>query len=151
MSKDFSDFTHACARAKHPRGETVPQQVGPLKNRVQPCSIERSSNDSRYCRRPSKARARRLHANKHPTRFAFGAIRAQIGCESRADIHGQWHPVVQQALAANQDLAGPPIDIIKLEGNDFASAEAEAGEQEKDGVVAASSRCLPVAASITML
>ena len=28
MSKNFSDFIHACARTKHRRGETVSQHVG---------------------------------------------------------------------------------------------------------------------------
>jgi hypothetical protein len=124
MSKNFSDFFHACARARHCRGETVPQHVGSLKRRMQACSIERAPNDSRHCRRPSKTRARRLHANKHATRFACGTIHAQIGGERLTEIHRQRHPVVQQPLTANEDLAGPPVDVRKLESNDFPTTEA---------------------------
>jgi hypothetical protein len=147
VPKNLSDFTHACARAKHRRGEAVSQHVGTLKDRMQACSIECAPNDRRHRRRSSKTRARRFHANKHPTRFARGTIHAQIGCERLTDIHRQGHPVVQQTLTANEDLAGPPVEVIELESNDFPSTETEAGEQEKDGVIAAAGRCLTVTAT----
>ena len=118
MSKNFSDFTHARARAKHRRGETVSHHVGSLKGWMQACSLERPANDRRHCRRSSKAGPRRFHANKHPTRFACGPIQAQIEGERLTDNYRQWHPVVQQTLAANEDLTGPPVDIVELESND---------------------------------
>ena len=114
---------------------------------MQACSIERAAKDRRHCRRSSKTRARRLHANKHPTRSARGTIHAQIGCERLTDIHRQGHAVVQQTLTKNEDLASPPVDIIELESNDFPSTETEAGEQEKDRVIAAAGRRLTVAAT----
>src|SRR5690349_16828562 len=147
MSKNFSDFTHAGARAKHPRGETVSHQVGPLKVWAQACSVERASNDGRYSRRPSKPGPRCLHANKHPPRFACGTIQAQIRTERFADVDRQGHAVVYQTLAADQDLAGPPIDVMQLQSNDFPGAETEPGKQKKNRVVAAASRSLPVAAT----
>src|SRR5271165_1171842 len=113
MAKNLSDFTHACARANHRSGETVSHHVGSLKSWAQTCSIERASNNCRYGRWPGKARPRRLHANEHSARFACGTIHAQIGCERLADINRQGHPVVQQTLSANKDLAGPPIDVVK--------------------------------------
>jgi hypothetical protein len=53
---------------------------------------------------------------------------------------------MQQALTSSQDLAGPPIDVIKLKRNPFPSTKTETGEQEKNRVVAAASRGLTVAA-----
>jgi len=54
---------------------------------------------------------------------------------------------MQQSVASNQDLAGPPIDVIKLKSNNFPSTETETGEQKKNRVVAAASRGLTVAAA----
>jgi hypothetical protein len=113
---------------------------------MQACSIERSANDRRHCRRSRKTGPRRLHANKHLTRFACGPIQAQIGCERLTDIYRQGHPVVQQTLAANEDLAGPPVEVVESESNDLASTEAEAGEQKENRIVPAAGRRLTVAA-----
>jgi hypothetical protein len=128
MSKNLADFTHACARAKHRRGQRVPQQVRPLKCRLQACSIERTPHDRRYRRRSGKTRARRLHTNENPTCFASGTIHAQPGCKCLTGIHRQGHSIVQRTLTSNQDLAGPPVDVIQLESNDFSRTQAEAGE-----------------------
>ena len=54
---------------------------------------------------------------------------------------------MQQPLTSNQDLAGPPVNIIQLKRNNFPSAETETGEQEKNRVVAAARRGLTVAAT----
>ena len=64
----------------------------------------------------------------------------QIDCERLADIHGQGHPVMQQALAANKNLAGTPIKVVEFEGNNFPGAKAETGEEKKNRVVA-TARC----------
>ena len=47
---------------------------------------------------------------------------------------------MQQPLTSNEDLAGPPVDIVELESNDLSSTESEAGEQKKDRIVAAAGR-----------
>jgi hypothetical protein len=54
---------------------------------------------------------------------------------------------MQQPLTSNQDLAGPPVNVIELESNNFPSAETEPGEQEKNRVIAAASRGETVAAA----
>ena len=54
---------------------------------------------------------------------------------------------MQQPLTSNQDLAGPPVNVFESKSNNFPSAETEAGEQEKNRVVAAASRGLTVAAA----
>ena len=52
---------------------------------------------------------------------------------------------MQQPLTSNQDLAGPPVNVIELKSNNFPSAETETGEQEKNRVVPSASRGLTVA------
>jgi hypothetical protein len=41
---------------------------------------------------------------------------------------------VKQPLAANQDFAGSPVDVLELETDDFPGAKTQTGEEEKDGV-----------------
>jgi hypothetical protein len=53
------------------------------------------------------------------------------------DIHRQGHPIVQQALTPNQNLAGPPVDVLELQRDHLPSTQAETGEQKKDRVVPA--------------
>jgi hypothetical protein len=84
-------------------------------------------------------------ANEYPTRLAGRTISAQAGCQVVAHIPRQGHAVVKQPLASNADLAGPPVDIIKLESNHLIGAETEMGQQKKDGVVAAAARSATVA------
>lgn len=54
-----------------------------------------------------------------------------------AHLRRQRHPVVEQPLASNKDFAGSPVDVLELEIDHFPGAKTQAGEQEKDGVVAA--------------
>ena len=72
---------------------------------------------------------------------------AQIGCERLTDLHGQGHPVMQQALAANKNFPGAPINVIELQGNNLPGAKAEAGEEKKNRVVAATRCRVPVTAA----
>jgi hypothetical protein len=72
---------------------------------------------------------------------------AQIGCERLADIHGQGHPVMQQALTANKNFPGAPINVIEFEGNNLPGAKAETGEEKKNRVVAAACCRVPVTAA----
>ena len=46
---------------------------------------------------------------------------------------------MQQPLTSNQDLAGPPVNVIELKSNNFPSTETETSEQEKNREVAAAS------------
>ena len=65
---------------------------------------------------------------------------AEIGCESFAYIHRQGHPIMHQALAANEDFPGAPINIVELQCNDLPSTETETGEEKKNCMVA-TTRC----------
>jgi hypothetical protein len=105
---------------------------------------------SDHCLEESRIPNRRSHrvrryANEHAPRFAWGTIRAQIGCEGLPDIDRQGHPIVQQPLTSNEQLAGSPVNVIELEGHNLSGTEAEAGQQEKDGVIAAAGGGLTIA------
>ena len=52
---------------------------------------------------------------------------------------------MQQPLTSNEQLAGSPVNVIELEGHNLSGTEAEAGQQEKDGVIAAAGGGLTIA------
>ena len=52
---------------------------------------------------------------------------------------------MQQSLTANEQLPGSPVKVIELEGHYLSGTQAEAGQQEKDGVIAAAGGGLTVA------
>ena len=89
----------------------------------------------------------RLHANEYPACLAGRAISAEIGCQSFAHICRQGHSIVKQSLAANEDFAGSPVNILESESDHLTGAKAETGQQKKDGVVAATDRGLAIAGS----
>jgi hypothetical protein len=63
-------------------------------------------------------------------RFASGTIHTQVGCEGLPDIHRHGHPIVQQPLTSNEQLPGPPVNVIALEGHHLSGTQAEARQQE---------------------
>ena len=120
------------------------EQVGALESRVQACPIERASHDRGDCRGSRKTPLRCFPADEYATRFRRRPIVTQIDCERLADIHGQGHPVIQQALAANKNLPGTPINIVELYGNNLPGAKAETGEEKKKRVVATARSRVPI-------
>lgn len=68
----------------------------------------------------------------------------QIGGKGLADIGRQRQLGPPSALTPNCDLAEFPIDIFKLQADDFGSADSKSGEQYQNGVIASSSWSAPV-------
>jgi hypothetical protein len=62
-----------------------------------------------------------------------------------ADIHGQGHPVIQQALATNKNLPGTPINVAELQGNNLSGTKAKTGEEKKNCIVATARGRAPIA------
>jgi len=77
--------------------------------------------------------------------LAGRAISAEIGCQSLSDIGRQRHSIMKQPLAANEDFASSPVDVLEWERHHFTGAKAETGKQKKDGIVAAAVRSAAVA------
>jgi len=59
----------------------------------------------------------------------------KIGSEGFSNVGGKWKAVVVASLAAYGDHAGPPIDIVELQNNDFACPQPQSGQEEKDCLI----------------
>ena len=57
----------------------------------------------------------------------------QVSRDCFADIRGQWQSFGAIAFAVgNHDLAGSPIDVLKLQFGDFARPQAQANKHGQD-------------------
>ena len=55
----------------------------------------------------------------------YRAATLQVCCQSFSDIRGQWDPLCSVAFTVrNDDLAGSPIDIVKLKRGHFTRPQA---------------------------
>jgi hypothetical protein len=48
------------------------------------------------------------------------------------------------AFAADDDLAGPPADVVKLQRDDFSSPQTEPSKQEQNRLISAPTECRSV-------
>src|SRR6516225_1383601 len=64
-------------------------------------------------------------------------VMPDIVCQSLANVRRYRHSVMPLPLAAYDQLTGPPVDIIELDGDHLRRAQTKAREQEDHGIVAA--------------
>ena len=69
-----------------------------------------------------------------------GTAVAQISDDRRADVGGQRQPVAAAALAADRDLAAPPVDVVQAEPGDLPGPQAHPGQHQQDRPVPAPGR-----------
>jgi len=112
---------------------------------VQVSAGEGAVNNRRQGRRASQAKAWRPYANEYPTGLAGRTASTQVGRQSLAHIRRKGHPVVNQPLAANEELASSPVDVLEPESYHLTGAETKTGQQKQDGIVASAGRCAAVA------
>ena len=86
---------------------------------------------------------RRFGGDEQMTRAA-GAPVLKIGNDRLADIDGDRHAFMVSALAADQDLSRPPVDVLEPDGNHFLRAKAKPGHQQQHRVVAATAPIVAV-------
>ena len=79
---------------------------------------------------------RRPGGDEQVTRAA-GAPVLKIGGNRLADVDGDRHAFVVPALAADQDLSRPPVDVLEPDRNYFLGAKAKPCHQQQQRVVAA--------------
>jgi len=79
-----------------------------------------------------------LGADEHAPRCAARAVGAQVRGERRAHLGWEREAIAKPALAADDDLPLPPAQVVELERHDLARAQAEAGQEQEDGVISAS-------------
>ena len=143
VAKDVADLVKRLAEVQHVDGKRVPQETGadPSLRRRNPGPFEGIGKHAPdELRRPHRTE-RRLQADEQVPRPAGPPVHDMVG-NRLADIDRQRHAVMTPALAANRDLAGPPVDVIKPDRTDLLAAQAEPGQQKHDGAVAASGRII---------
>jgi hypothetical protein len=60
--------------------------------------------------------------------LAGRAIPTQVRGQGFTYVGRQRHAVVKQSLAANENLAGSPVDVLELESDHLPGAKTKAGE-----------------------
>ena len=86
---------------------------------------------------------RRLSGDEQVTRVARSTI-AKVGDDRLTDIDGKRHAIVALSLAANQDLARTPSNVLKPNRNHFRCAEAKPRHQQQHRMVAPPERIVSV-------
>lgn len=84
---------------------------------------------------------------EHESAVAHRPVPAKVGGHRFADIGGQGEAVTPPPLPPHRQLSGPPVDVLQPHGHDLAAAQAQAGQQQQDGVVAPADALGSVAAA----
>jgi hypothetical protein len=128
------------ASAQQIGGKGVTQQVGPFELWGQPGALERATNDAADGDWAGQATQRGGHADKDPACRAEWTNVAQVVDQGRTDIHRQRQSCQPLSLAAHDNLAAFPIQIVQGHGNHFAAAQTEPSQQQQNRVVAPACR-----------
>jgi len=125
LAQHLADLRKRCARPEHLGRGRVPQLMRADPRQARP--VARRADDP-----PDRASvqlpARRGHPQEQRPTLAPRAT-AKIGHQRLADIDGQRQHVVTAALAADEQLAAAPFNIIELEPSDLAGAQPEPRQQ----------------------
>src|SRR6516164_5511066 len=98
-------------------------------NRPKAAPFASVANNLRY-RATGESMMRSCDPCKHCAALrAYGTAVMQVSRDCFADIRGQWQSFGAIAFAVgNHDLAGSPIDVLKLQFGDFARPQAQANK-----------------------
>jgi hypothetical protein len=119
--------------------------MGPLEVRLQSGSPQDAADD-RAERTGITKTAMGCPASDENTPCGAGwAILPQVGSDRLSDILRKRKVVMITTLATDREHSGPPIDIIEFQSDDFARSQPQAGQEEKDSVIATSDRCAAIA------
>src|ERR1700737_2725012 len=102
--------------------------MGPFELRAQTGARERPTNDTVNSDRTNQAAQRRSHADEAPSRRAGWTNTTQIIDQRRTDVRRQRQSSEPLALAADDNLAPLPIQIVQGQGDDLSSAQHGAGQ-----------------------
>ena len=109
-----------------------------------PGSLEREPYDVIDRARTRQPDAWRDEAEKDPSRGTRAPVLAEMLRERVAHVGEQGHVISPWSFTSDDDLGGPPVEVLELERHDLAGAQPEPREQEHDGVVATAPRRRPV-------
>src|SRR5580658_5591722 len=97
---------------------------------------EGAANDTVDGGGADQAAQRRTHADEDPSYRTAGTSVTQIVDQRHADVRRQRQSHEPLALAADENLAPLPIQIVQGHGDDLSSAQSEARQKQQDRIVA---------------
>ena len=125
-----ADLRQRRALPEHPGRRGVPQAV--RADRRQPGPVARGADHPRDRAAVEPGRGR-VHPQEQRPALAARAT-AKVGHDRLADIDRQRQHVVTAALAANEQLAATPVEVIEAQRGDLPGAQPEPRQQQQDRV-----------------
>lgn len=112
------------------------QQVGSVRRCPEPDPFDRAPHDvgDRCAAQPANWS---LKAHEDEAGRTAGPGVADVGGQRPADIVRQRDPIVAVTLSVNGQLGSFPVNVLEFQVGDLTRTEAEPGQQEQDGMVAA--------------
>ena len=135
MPQQLTDLLQRSSLMEHLGGQGVSEQMGTGAGRLHTGFLERAGNkggDSDGVGEPLKWSSQ---TNENASAVAGRTSLFQVKGQCFTDVMGQREFGSAGSLSFNGDLCCIPIDIVQGEGDDFASPNAEADQQDQDGVI----------------
>jgi hypothetical protein len=135
---EHGDLVERRSFAEHVGSETVAQQMRAdvLLRRLQASLPERVLQHGVYDLGILEGRmVRRPRRDEQRTRVAGSSV-SDVIHDRFAHIRGKRHPIMQLALAADEDLARAPVDVVELDRDNLGSAKSEPRHEQQHRVVA---------------
>src|ERR1044071_6563905 len=114
----------------------MPKLMGPVSGSINASTLEPMVNDRSNATGPSKTADGGFDAQKYAPTGALWPSTPQIRGDRFANFRRQRQLATLSALATDTQLSRAPVNVIELERRHFAGTQAQACEQEQDGVIA---------------
>ena len=145
MAQDVADLVERVAKIEHADGQRVSQETGVSRAFRQRHTgpfkgvDKHAPNKVRRPRRP----VGRPQGDEQEPRPTSPLVQNVVG-KRFADVNWQRHAVMEPSLAADQDVAGTPVNVVEPERDDLLAAQTEPGQQKHDGAIATSAAAVNV-------
>ncbi len=138
MTEQLADLIQRRTLPNHVPCQTVPKQMGALACRVHSRPLECTHNQSGNCDRVGKPYPRSPAPNEHSSAGTRRATVAQVERKgfTYIDWQGQLSPAPTFRADGNPCLL--PVDVSQVQCDDFASTQAQSGQQEQNRIIASS-------------
>jgi hypothetical protein len=143
VTQHFADLIERCALAQHIGGQTVSQQMCAFSSRLHPSFCQSTFHDFANRNSPVEAVQRSMTANEEASAGTSRPGAVNITDDSPCDICGQ-RKLCPSPFSIDGDQTVLPVNIFKVEPDNFSCPQTEPGKQEKNGVVPSPQCCAPV-------
>jgi hypothetical protein len=145
MAEQFVDLVEGNFLPEQVSGQRVAEQMRSLARRIDASISERPPNDGGDGDGVCKTTHWSSMSEENSATGRAWAAEAQIACDGFADVAWQRHLGRAPTFAMDGDPTVVPIDIIQFQSNNLAGSQAQAGEQQENGVVPLSAWGFPFA------